>query len=739
MKRSLRPLIRILLILVLLLLVAVTFIFMPQQVNLSAYQDLGVQFDVHILRDTWGVPHIFGKTDPDAAFGLAYAHSEDDFLTIQQTLLAARGRLASVYGKEAAANDYMVQLLRIGDVVNAKYESDLAPDSRLLFEAYAAGLNYYAALHTDLVLSPDLFPVTGKDIVAASVEKSPLFFDLDKTLAELFADTRQGEEGSPTPRITFGDPLCASCFSWLNSWFDTQYGSNTLAVGPTRSIDGSTYLAVNSHQPWEGAVAWYEAHVHSEQGWDMVGALFPATPVVVHGHNRNLGWAFTVNHPDLTDVYVLDINPQDKNQYRFDGQWRDLEVRQAPIKVKILGRVSWTVNQEVLWSVYGPVVRRPHGTYALRYAGFGRVDIFQQLYRMNKATNFKEWQDAMRGGGLPCFNVGYADKDGTIYYLYNALLPVRKEGYKWSMYLPGDTSQDLWTDYLPFDKLPQVLNPPSGFIQNANSTPYQTTSGPGNPNPADFSPTLGIETRMSNRALRALELLGANHAITFDAFKAIKFDKSYSTQSDMAKFVQMLVNVPAYTDPDLRAGVEILRNWDLQADRQSTGATLAVFTIYYLTQSDPHFKASPLVGNVIDQKSLETAFTQAVKTVKEKYGRLDVPWEQANRLVRGSVNLGLGGGPDTLRAIYGKFQPDGRFKGFQGDSYILLVDWDPQGEVQSFSIHQYGSATLDAKSPHYADQSQLFADEQLKPVWLDEAVIRAHLERDYRPGDELNH
>jgi acyl-homoserine-lactone acylase len=732
MKRSSRPLIRILLILVLLLLVAVTFILMPQPVNLGAYRALGAKYDVHILRDTWGVPHIFGKTDPDASFGLAYAHSEDDFLTIQQTLLAARGRLASVYGKDAAANDYMVQLLRIWDVVNTKYESDLAPDSRLLFEAYAAGLNYYAALHAGQVLSPDLFPVTGKDIVAASVEKSPLFFDLDKTLGELFADTRQGEL-SPTPGISFLDPLCGSCPSWKNSWFDSLYGSNTLAVGPARSNDGSTYLAVNSHQPWEGPVTWYEAHVHSEQGWDMVGALFPATPVIVHGHNQNLGWAFTVNSPDLTDVYVLDINPQDKNQYRFDGQWRNLEVRQAPIKVKILGRISWTVKQEVLWSVYGPVVRRPHGTYALRYAGFGRVDIFQQLYRMNKAANFEEWQGAMRGGGLPCFNVGYADKDGNIYYLYNALLPVRKEGYDWSKYLPGDTSQDLWTDYLPFDKLPQVFNPPSGFIQNANSTPYQTTAGPGNPNPAEFSPTLGIETRMSNRALRTLELFGADTSISFNEFEQYKFDKAYSAQSDMPKIVQMLVDAPVSNDPDVQAGIKILANWNLQADRQSTGATLAIFTIYNLAQSDPNFKVSPLVGNVINQASLESAYIQAVKTVKEKYGRVDVPWEQANRLARGTVNLGLEGGPDTLRAIYGKLQPDGRLKGFQGDSYILLAEWDPQGKVHSFSIHQYGSATLDTKSPHYADQSQLFAEEQLKPVWLEEAEIRAHLERDYQP------
>jgi len=188
MKRSSRPLIRILLILVLLLLVAVTFIFMPQQVNLAAYQDLGKQYDVHILRDTWGVPHIFGKSDPDAAFGLAYAHSEDDFLTIQQTLLAARGRFASVYGKEAAANDYMVLLLRIGEVVNAKYESDLAPDSRALFEAYAAGLNYYAALDAK---SPHY---ADQSQLFAEEQLKPVRLDEAEIRAHLERDYRPGEK-----------------------------------------------------------------------------------------------------------------------------------------------------------------------------------------------------------------------------------------------------------------------------------------------------------------------------------------------------------------------------------------------------------------------------------------------------------------------------------------------------------------------------------------------------------------
>jgi acyl-homoserine-lactone acylase len=700
------------------------YLIAPATPDLSNLVQVGQRYDVHILRDTWGVPHIFGVTDADAAFGLAYAHAEDDFLTIQQTLLAARGQLASVYGKDAAPNDYMVALLRIWDAVNAKYDTDLTPETRAVLEAYADGLNYYAALHPKEILLPEAFPVTGKDVVAGSVHKSPLFFDLDQTLAELFKDTRQ-KHVSPRP-----SPFPAS-------FFDSETGSNTFSISPKRTADGSTFLAINSHQPWEGAVTWYEAHVHSQQGWDMVGALFPGSPVIVHGHNRDLGWAFTVNHADLTDVYVLEMNPENANQYRYDGQWQNLEVRQAPIKVRLLGRLAITVNQEVLWSVYGPVVRRPHGVYALRYAGFGRVDIWQQLYRMNKAHNFSEWQAAMRAGGLPTFNVGYADRQGNIYYLYNAMLPMRKEGYDWRQYLPGDTSDTLWTQYLPFDKLPQVLNPPSGFVQNANSTPFHTTLDPYNPNPADYSPTFGIETYMSNRALRALELFGADPSITFSEFQAYKFDWTYSTSSDMARFVQNIreASIPV-EDEDLITARQILANWDLSMQPDSPAPTLAVFTLYYLLEAHQPVNASRLVGSSVSPTAVMEAFTRAVGYLKGAYGTVSVPWGQVNRLIRGSADLELGGGPDVLNAIYGKLQPDGRFKGFEGDSYIMLVRWDAQGQVYAYSIHQYGSATLDPTSPHYADQAYLFAQRQLKPVWYDEAEIRAHLESEYRPGEE---
>lgn len=691
--------------------------FQPDSIHSGKLPAIENNYDVRILRDIWGVPHIFGVTDPDVAYGLAYAHAEDDFETIQKSILGARGKLASVLGKEFAPNDYMVQLLRIWDVINSKYDLDLSPDVKIICEAYADGLNHYADLHGDEVY-PGLLPVTGKDIVAGFVHKVPLFFGLHNRLKELFEPERK-HEISTRPLVKYDDK---------NLHWEEVYGSNAFAVGPGRSADGETFLAINSHQPWEGLVTWYEAHLRSERGWDMVGGVFPGTPAVMHGHNRYLGWAHTVNSPDLVDIYVLEINPENPNQYRFDGEWRELEVRPAAIKVKLFGPISSTFDRETLWSVYGPVVRRPHGTYAIRYSGMGDVRHVEQWYRMNKARNLDEWQTAMQMMAIPKFNCVYADNQSNIFYVYNGLLPIRTEGYKWSQYLPGNTSETLWTDYLLYSKLPKVLNPACGFLQNCNSSPFRATIGSDNPGAEDYSATLGIRNKMTNRALRAFELFGADESITQEEFYEYKFDMTYSTRSELARLIQKALNAPTRETPIAKEAVEILRSWDLQTNPENTGAALALMAFFPFVRN----KQYDVDINLLLESLVETA-----KELKHRYGRVDVPWQEINRLIRGDKDLGMGGGPDVLHAVYGKKMEDGRFKGFVGDSYILMVTWDKNGQVHSNSIHQYGSATLDESSPHYADQAELFVRRKLKPVWMDEKDIRLNLKSEYRPGEEL--
>ena len=673
------------------------------------------KYDVTIYRDTWGVPHIFGKTDADAAYGLAYANAEDDLKNMQDALLGARGELASVYGKDKAPNDYMVHLLEIWRKVDSQYKSSLAPETRTLCEAYADGVNQYILDNPGEAL-PGVYPVNGKDIVAGFVHKTPLFFDVHNFLQKMME--RKPDE-----------------FQSNSSWWEKHKnirkkmvtkGSNVFAVSPSRSEDDKIRLAINSHQPWDGQFAWYEAHVHSEEGWNMAGGLFPGSPVVLVGHNEHLGWGHTVNAPDLVDIYELEIHPNDPYLYKYDGKWKQLKVKKVPIKVKLFGPFSWTFKREALWSVHGPALRGKHATYAIRYANYEDIRVVEQWYRMNKATNFDEWNSAMSITAIPMFNAGYADKTGNIFYIYNAKLPLRAEGYDWEGVLPGNSSDVVWTEYLPYADLPQVLNPTSGFIQNCNNTPFITTTGEDNPDKKNYPDSFGIESRMSNRALRAMELFGEDPSISREEFEQYKFDLRYSDDSYMSQFVDRLISLSySFEDEKLIQGVNVLKSWDKNTDYENKNASLPIISFGWFMEISPE--------NISDENLLES-FTFAVKYLYNHYGRLDVIWGKINRLIRGSINLGLGGGPDIPHAVYGIPTEEGYLKGYAGDAFLMLVEWEKNGEVSSKSIHQYGSNTQHESSTHYADQAKLFVDRKLKPVWLTLQNIIENVEKVYSPG-----
>jgi penicillin amidase/acyl-homoserine-lactone acylase len=667
--------------------------------------------DVRILRDTWGVPHVFGKTDADAAFGLAYAHAEDDFGTIQETLFGVRGRLASVRGPGAAPGDYVVALLGIWDDVERGWSTEIDARTRALLEGYANGLEHYAALHPDEVWD-GLLPVRGQDVLAGFALRAPFFFGLDQTLRRLFESGGAREEADEVASLPWARP---------------SIGSNTFAVSPRRSADGKARLVVNSHQPWTGPVAWYEAHVRSDEGWDATGGVFPGAPLILHGTNRHLGWAFTVNRPDLADVYRLEIDPEHPNRYRFDGAWRELEVRDVAIRVRLFGFLPWTVHREVLRSVHGPVLRLPHGTFALRWSGMGEVRQVEQWYRMNRATRFEEWQDAMRMQAIASLNAGYADRSGRIHYLYNAKRPIRAPGYDWSGIVPGNTSETLWTAYQPFETSPQVTDPTSGFVQNCNSSPFETTTGAGNPDPAAYPASDGIETRMTNRALRALALLDADASITADALRAIKFDVAYAPESSLRAFLDRAIAAAGQApSPREAEALAIVRAWDGRASGASRAAPLAVLTMAPALRARLEGRPEP------DPRA---SLAAAADALVRRFGRLDPAWSEVNRMRRGALDQGLDGGPDVLHAVEGPLA-DGQVAADSGDGLMLILAYDADG-VAGEVLHQYGSATGRPASPHYADQAPLFAAHRMRPLWMDEAAIRAHLAREYRPGEEL--
>jgi penicillin amidase/acyl-homoserine-lactone acylase len=654
-------------------------------------------YNVHIVRDNFGVPHVFGHTDADVGFGIGFAHSEDDFATIQDVALATRGELAASEGPKAAVTDYLVRLFRVWETVDAHY-AELPADVRRVVEAYADGVNYYAALHPDQVKA-GLLPLTGKDIVAGFVFKTPFFYGLDTTLKDLTAPTK------PNTKL--------------------PSGSNGLAVAPSRSADGATRLLVNSHQPYTGPVAWYEAVLQSDEGWHVAGGFFPGTPFMLHGHNEHLGWANTVNQPDLADVYRLTINPNNANQYLLDGKWRDFEKSDAAIRVKLFGPLIWTVHRDVLYSAQGPVLKTDHGVFAIRYAGMGEFRQVVQYYRLNKARNRDEWLAAMRLQALPSINYLYADEKGNIGYVYNGQFPVRKPGFDWKHILPGDRSDLIWHSYVAFDKIPQLWNPKSGFVFNSNNTPFQATAPQDDLKPADFPDWMGIQTNMTNRAYRALETFGADPAITAANFRKYKYDLAYSTKSDIAKEILEIEAIHPGNDADLKQAQAILAHWDRRTDIHNRGAALAVLMGMRVAPEEE--------GGPRKEEPLP-ALREAMAVLKQHFGRLDPEWGQVNRFRRGKYDLPIDGGPDVYRAVYGKPQDDGTLTAVDGDTFIMFVTWDKNGKLSSDSIHQFGSATLDKTSKHYDDQVPLFVAMKTKPVLFTREELAGHIEADYKPG-----
>lgn len=666
------------------------------------------RYDARIVRDEFGVPHIFGKTDADASYGLAYAHAEDDFSTIEQVVAMTRGRAGAILGGDGAKIDYVYHLLRVRETTTRDYPK-IPADVRAVLEGYAAGLNHYAETHPQEVALRHLFPVNGEDVAAGFVLRSPFFFGLDATIGKL-------SEDMDPPRGTVAAMTPAGRDPAMN-------GSNAFAISPRRMADGKTWLISNSHQPYEGSVAWYEAAMQSGEGLHMAGALFPGSPFILLGHNENLGWTNTVNEPDLIDVYKLALD-DDGTHYRYDGKWLPLERTRVWLGVKF-GPFTLPIPKTVYHAIQGPVIVNKNGAFAIRYAAIDQAKSLEQYFRITKAQNWDEWTTAMSLGGIPATNFVYADKTGRIAYIYNALFPPRKPGYDYTKVLPGDTSADMWDGALGFDRMPKNVNPASGFLVNSNNTPFMA-AGPGSElDPKDFSPLLGIEGRKTNRIVRAIELLSAEKgAITPERLLQIKFDTAYSKASFAGPWMDKLLALDLKAEPDLAKAQALLRTWDWNSDGNAPADAIGEAMMHMANSAAYHGEALP---------DAHAKLREVVDKLMKGFGRIDPPLADVQRMIRGKVNLPANGGTDTLRAATTwEPQADGQMRVKHGDSFIMLINWDKAGHVSSQSIQPYGAATNRPDSPHYTDQMKLFVEHRFKPVHFEASDLAKHAERAYR-------
>ncbi|MEO0895408.1 MAG: penicillin acylase family protein [Bacteroidota bacterium] len=660
---------------------------------------------IEIVRDSFGTPHIFAPTDAEVAYGFAWATAEDDFETMQMQLLAVRGLMGQVRGKEGAFFDVAVHILDPHSIVAEKFDSDISADFKKVLNGYAAGANAYAQTFPKKVLHKDLFPIDAKDIVKGYIVGLALLSHVDKSLTTILNEKVRVMQKAESR------------------------GSNAFAVSNKKTSDGATYLAINSHQPLEGLNSWYEAHLCSEEGWNILGATFAGGASIFVGSNEYLGWGHTVNHPDLADIYELSMHPKEKLTYKYDGEWLTLEPYHTKARIKLFGFIPIGLKQKFYKSKYGVTMITDEGTFALRFPANQTVKAAEQWYRMDKATNLSEFKEALAMQGIVSTNIVYADREDNIYYICSGKFPVRDKGYNWKSVLPGDTSSTLWNSYYPYDSCAQVENPPSGYVYNCNHTPFISSADGDNPDAGSVPFTMGYQQphELTNRAVRFKELIGAfdHKKMSWKDFKQIKYDRKYAIpQTAFPKLGQIFtLNPEKY--PTVADNLHMVQTWNGNTEPESVEASLFILTIYRLN-STLKDSDSMREGEELTEEKLIAAFTWAQDYLVKHFGSNRVPLGQLQYHTRGDVKLPYGGGPDVLAAVGSSFQEDGTLRPVAGDSYIQLVRFTKEGP-QIESINAFGASAL-PDSPHYNDQMDRFVQKDLRKMSLNkEEVMRGAL------------
>lgn len=662
--------------------------------------------NIEIIRDTYGVPHIYAPTDAEVAYGLAWAHAEDDFNTIQLSYLAGDAKLSRHLGLKGAPADFLQQLIEAHKTAEAQFHT-LDPKFIAVISGYAEGLNAYAAAHPKEVLVKQLFPVTPQTMVAYSQLQLFVSNGADQLVSKIVANTL------PEP----------------NEVTEPTTGSNLIALSSKKTGEQATFLTINTHQPLEGPTSWYEAHLISDEGTNIIGALFPGAPCILTGANQNLGWTHTVNYQDKADAFKLEMVNEKAKTYRVDSDILTLKQHKAKVYLKFLG-LKIPVKRKFYTSVYGPTLKNKSGYYSVRTPSTTTIRALEQWWKMNKAASFSEFYGYLKMNALPGYNIGYADKNDTIFYISNGKIPVRAPGYNWKSTVPGNTYKTLWNTYYPTEALPQVISPQSGFVYNANHSPFKSSGVEDNPNPVDFDPNMDYELYDNNRSTRLFELLNTPETINFEDFKTIKYDHTLPTPLNY-NYVNLNVVFEMRPEdyPDISELLQKIQGWNRAASIDSEGA--GVFGALYYTLR----KAWPSLGP--DKTFSEPQVHLALKSVKEeltsRFGTTEITLGQFQNLIRGRKNLPIWGLPDVITAMHGQPQENGPYRITNGESYIALIQFGPD-KTEYESVISYGNSNR-SESPHYNDQMELYQNFKTKPMSFKREEVLKTAERNYHPGE----
>ncbi|QDT98233.1 penicillin acylase family protein [Gimesia aquarii] len=688
-----------------------------------------------IYRDTYGVPHVTGPTDASVVFGFTYARAEDEFQKIQKSLLSGMGRSAELIGPGGFPID---RLMRINEVPkHAKAEFAATDDEfKTILIAYADALNYYVANHPEeqpvLIrrFEPWHLLAASRTMNLALLTKSPEYRHLLKVMKQQ-ADSKKNKTKLPEPKPK-----------------EEQDGSNMWAIGPNRSATGNAMLLINPHIPLNEV---YEGHLNSETGLNISGGfaygsfLFPFA-----GHNEKLGWSLTVNYPDIVDVYVESFNhPQNPLKYRFNDQWLTAETWKETIKIKQTN--GTLIEQEItcLKTHHGPVlILSDKKGYAIRTAMIREGGMPQQFYQMAKAKNRNEFQAAVSKRALVFHNIMYADVEGNTWYVYNSATPRRDPTIDWTKPVPGNTSATEWAGYHALHELPQVLNPPCGWMQNCNSSPFTTCTMKESPQRKKYPRYLGHRDQDNNRVKISKKILSGNDKFTFDTWSDAAWDTHVNEATTwILGMSKALSSIESETTnqrhsqlaKSVKPLVDELKSWDQQCKQDSVASTL--FHLWYEKMGRRIQRTKPN-----DIATLEV-FNGVKQDLENKFGDWRIEYGEVFRHQRpdraGQLagdtgkSFPLAGGHPRVGMVFTHLSreiPGSKKRyGFHGHSYVSVIEFDPDG-IRSRSIVPFGQST-NPKSPHYLDQAPLYANGQFKPAWFTMDEVRKNTSGSYHPGE----
>jgi len=693
---------------------------------------------VRIHRDTYGVPHVFAKTDAGAIFGLMYAQAEDNFPQLEEDAIRSLGRAAEVYGESRLAGDLRFRLFEAEKQAKAEYAQADARTKSLL-DAYAAGVNWYLTTHAEV--KPKLLTRFEPWFILA-IERSGRMGGVAR------AGLRPNEMRIGTPA---GEPAAQAIgaddlFAAVAAAEAADEGSNMWALRPERSASGHALLFINPHVGFFGGGQRYEAHLKSNEGLNVSGFAILGTAYIRSGFNEHLGWSHTNNYADTVDAYLLSFDdPARPRAYRYGNEYREVVEWSDEVRVKTDAGIE-TRRFTFRKSHYGPIIGEREGkAVAVRIAKFEENGQFMQRYAMNKARNLAEFQAALSRRTLTGSNTIYADRAGNIYYLHGNAVPRRSSQFDWTQPVDGSNPETEWQSYHEISELPYGLNPPDGYLQNCNSTPFLMTKSH-NP-PRERHPEYMAPEEDTPRAQISRRLLESKPRFTFEEWTRLAKD---TTVFKAGTDIPLLVRGWEAAQGDngaraerLRPMIDELREWDGRATTDSIPMTL--FALSFRRLFGPPAREIPEAE--LPQRWVE-ALEQTAKTLEERFGTWRIAWGEVNRTqrpdssgeapfddARPSLPVPGAQGQVGIAFVFNAppRQDTKRNYGISGNSYVAVVEFGK--EVRGHSIVTFGQSG-DPASPHFFDQAPIYARGEFKPAWRSERDIKRNLTRSYCPGEK---